>query len=138
MDYTQYHQLSLWDEDDRILMEDFNSDNARTEAGLALKGNCDILYGTYVGMGAYGADAKKTLTFPGTPLMVIVSGEAYPVVMLNADATTLHPGLITNDLLSLEWGENSVSWYTTTSSAERQLDSLDKTYIYVAFIQKGQ
>ena len=37
MEHTEYHQLSLWDEDDRILMEDFNSDNAKTEAGLLEK-----------------------------------------------------------------------------------------------------
>ena len=35
MNYTQNYQLCLWDEDDRILMEDFNGDNQKLETALA-------------------------------------------------------------------------------------------------------
>ena len=39
MNETSYYQLCLWDEDDRILREDFNGDNAKVDA--ALKGLAD-------------------------------------------------------------------------------------------------
>lgn len=35
MEHTENYQLSIWEKDDRILMEDFNSDNARVDAALA-------------------------------------------------------------------------------------------------------
>ena len=41
MNYTQNYQLCLWDEDDRILMEDFNGDNTKIDA--ALKANADAI-----------------------------------------------------------------------------------------------
>ena len=42
---------------------------ART-AALALKGNCQIYYTTYVGDGG----SSRTMTFPGRPLLVLVQG----------------------------------------------------------------
>lgn len=35
MNYTQNYQLSQWVESDRVLMEDFNRDNAKIDAALA-------------------------------------------------------------------------------------------------------
>lgn len=35
MEHTEYYQLSLWEQDDRILREDFNQDNAKIDAALA-------------------------------------------------------------------------------------------------------
>ena len=37
MQHTQNYQLSRWEKDDRIMMEDFNADNARIDAALAAK-----------------------------------------------------------------------------------------------------
>ena len=53
MQHTTSHELSQWAETDRILREDFNSDNAKIEAALAdhaaalsRLGNCKIEYGS--------------------------------------------------------------------------------------------
>lgn len=35
MNYTQNYQLNQWEQSDRVLMEDFNSDNQKIEAALA-------------------------------------------------------------------------------------------------------
>lgn len=35
MNYTSNYQLSQWDKSDRILMEDFNADNAKVDTALA-------------------------------------------------------------------------------------------------------
>ena len=96
---TTYYQLSLWDEDDRILMEDFNGDNAKIDAALkanadaaagkadaedvaaleaavAGKGNCRIASGTYTGNGNTGAQHPNTLTFPFEPKLLVIQNEA--------------------------------------------------------------
>ena len=60
MNHTTNYQLSQWESTDRILMSDFNSDNAKIDAALktnadniaaleAVKGNCHVSYHTYVG-----------------------------------------------------------------------------------------
>ena len=39
MKHTSNYQLSQWDKDDRIMMEDFNSDNAKIDAALSSAGS---------------------------------------------------------------------------------------------------
>lgn len=79
---------------------------ART-AALALKGNCQIYFSSYVGDGA----ETKTLTFPGKPLLVNVQGDnligqgiyGNPNFMCRTSGTY---GLA----CSATWTENSLSW----------------------------
>ena len=78
MQHTQNYQLSRWEKDDRIMMEDFNADNARIDAALAAKADAEdvtalgetvaavaaalgaagkntrITWGSYNGTGTYG------------------------------------------------------------------------------------
>ena len=67
--------LSRWAGTDRILMEEFNSDNekidtalkasaddvAALQTALAGSGNCGIAVTSYTGAGAYGAENANTL-----------------------------------------------------------------------------
>ena len=41
MNYTENYQLNQWEQSDRVLMEDFNADNAKLDA--ALKANADAV-----------------------------------------------------------------------------------------------
>ena len=41
MQHTQNYQLSRWEKDDRIMMEDFNADNAKLDAALAAKADAE-------------------------------------------------------------------------------------------------
>ena len=50
MNYTENYQLNQWEETDRVLMEDFNSDNQKIEAALGVK--CEIVIGSYTGNGS--------------------------------------------------------------------------------------
>ena len=86
MNQTANYQLSQWESTDRILMSDFNSDNAKIDAALktnadniaaleAVKGNCHVSYHTYVGTGAYSSTDPTSLTFPELPDLVIIAGE---------------------------------------------------------------
>ena len=85
MTKTTNYQLNQWAKPDRVMMDDFNADNAKIDAALkanadaiaetaAACGNCRIVYGSYVGNGQYGSSNPKTLTFDGTPLFVALSG----------------------------------------------------------------
>ena len=48
MQHTTSHELSQWAETDRILREDFNSDNAKIEAALSGKfGPFEIIKSVY-------------------------------------------------------------------------------------------
>ena len=90
MNQTANYQLSQWESTDRILMSDFNSDNAKLDealgtlaqtvtghtTALAQKGNCQLYYQSYTGNGA----TSRTFTFPKQPKLVILRGDAYLVV----------------------------------------------------------
>ena len=79
---TPNYRLSRWAGTDRILMEEFNSDNekidtalkanadavAATAAALENCGNCFITHGTYMG----NNQLSKTLTFSKPPVLVII------------------------------------------------------------------
>ena len=41
MQHTQNYQLSRWEKDDRIMMEDFNADNAKLDAALSAKADAE-------------------------------------------------------------------------------------------------
>ena len=87
---TPNYQLNQWSRDDRILMEDFNADNAKLDVAIAGHegrvaaleqqapkfGNCQIWTTTYKGEGTTdkfcGKDHPCTLTFPKRPLWAII------------------------------------------------------------------
>lgn len=50
MTKTEQYQLNQWEKSDRVLMEDFNSDNRKIDAALGEK--CSVVFGTYKGNGA--------------------------------------------------------------------------------------
>ena len=131
MNKTANFQLTQWEKTDRIMMEDFNRDNAAIDTALkgnadkaaalqtalASCGNCKIVYGTYTGNGKAGSANPNKLTFGGKPVLVIVQAQS------NTTDFDFHLRLVrgcgwavgdrgnysyTN---SVAWGENYVSWY---------------------------
>lgn len=72
--------------------EKFNSDNAKIDAVLAGKGNCQLVHGTYVGTGDYGYFKGNTLTFDLRPLLVILTGYYTMLIPGTGGQRTLHPG----------------------------------------------
>lgn len=88
MEHTTNYQLSQWEKSDRIMMEDFNGDNAKVEAALAALAasgsgtaqaltaatsrlNSRFYSATYTGSGAeYGS---KTLWLPRQALFLMVA-----------------------------------------------------------------
>ena len=155
MNKTANFQLTQWEKTDRILMEEFNSDNekidtalkssadgvAALQTALASCGNCKIVYGTYTGNGKSGSANPNKLTFDGKPVLVIVQAQS------NTTNYDFHLRMIrgcnwavgdrgnysyTN---SVAWGENFVSW--TNDDAETQFNLQNSVYSYIALIPTG-
>ena len=145
MEHTEYYQLSLWDPEDRILREDFNSDNAKTEAALADLteavagcGNCKIEYGSYTGTGNYSSAHPNSLTFSGQPLLVLVADTIRGSFLLMMRPATF--GLyVTADsegigMPRLYWETDSkISWYSG-DSASQQANTRNRQYVYIGLI----
>ena len=144
MEHTEYHQLCLWDPEDRILREDFNSDNAKTEAALADLteavagcGNCKIEYGSYAGSGNYSSAHPNSLTFSGQPLLVLIQDRS-PVNFLHlvyGCTNSKITGADTADAenVTVNWSTaNTVKWYSKNVTS--QANAVNHTYYYVALL----
>ena len=93
MNQTTNYQLSQWESTDRILMSDFNGDNAKIDAALkanadaieaeaaaraaalAAAGDCQMEVFTYTGTGANGAYNPTHITFSQMPDIFLASGD---------------------------------------------------------------
>ena len=79
---TPNYALNQWERDDRVLMEDFNADNAKIDAAIKAEaeartaetaalagklGNCKVVLRTYVGNGTYSNTSPTGISFDGPP-----------------------------------------------------------------------
>lgn len=155
---TPHYSLSQWERDDRILMEDFNADNAKIDTALAAEakaraaadstinttlsahsaalsrlGNCQIYTTSYVGNGKHGSDNPITLTFPHKPLLIAVqSATEADLYIILRDCKINHYLGGSNYVLSTTWNGNTVSWYGDHSLA--QMNKSGTTYHLVALL----
>ena len=148
--HTPNYQLSQWERDDRILMEDFNADNAKIDAAikaeaevraaethaLAQSRNCQFFYATYVGTGTFGESAPNRLVFPHKPIFVLVEGDRaqnFSAVWGSPYAPEPHssadPGV-----MNLSWSDRSLGWYSAMGPG-RQLNDKGETYYVFAILE---
>ena len=134
---TPNYALNQWERDDRVLMEDFNADNAKIDAALksradaraalqgALnrKGNCSIGVFTYNGTGKYGPDNPTRITFPRVPAAFIVFGPGAILIGRGGqsqaiiDSSGLVGGATYTSAATLTWSGASFTFYA--NSADR-------------------
>ena len=163
MKKTTNYQLPQWELDDFIKMNDFNAmtqaldtalktdaDALSTEqttraraigalaAALGTAGqNCRIAYGTYTGTGTVGSANPTLLTLPFNPMIVLIravsaSASLYTTVLLRGCTGAM---AVCGDMYGMlvQWGEKSVSWYTSETDYAAWQDNLSGvTYAYVA------
>ena len=91
--HTPNYQLSQWERDVRILMEDFNADNAKIDGALGelaaasaahgallpRLGNCAVYAGTHIGT---GDGLPVVLTIPGRPMVLMVQDGLAPLAIV--------------------------------------------------------
>ena len=110
----------------------------------------DIIVGSYVGTGTYGESNPNTLTFDGEVKLLLISGYALTDDSMSTVSTVWlgviwkgnqHPvSMPLNQgeyrTLAAKFHENTVSWYG--SESVNQMNAANKTYDYIAFVQKRE
>ena len=135
MTKTEHYQLNQWAKSDRVLMEDFNSDNEKIDAALA--GMPKLELGSYTGSGTKGQSAptKLELSFPPKFLAVFpISGSYRLLCARGITHCNTSPNGHSYGNVAVAWDGNAVSWYSTDSGADTdyQLNRRDTQYIYIA------
>ena len=148
MNKTANFQLTQWEKTDRIMMEDFNRDNAAIDAALqsnadkaaalqtalASCGNCRITISNYKGTGTLGEAHPTSLTFAEPPLLVFILG---PESGFMARGRAMNAFQVSsNSALATTWSadQKTVSWYTPYD-AKYQLNTKDAVYQVLCFYQ---
>ena len=159
---TANYGLPDWEKSDFIKMDDFNAAFGKIDeklkanadavgaAGESLAAlttdlgsggqNCRAVVGSYVGTGTYGEANKLTLQVPFTPLLVLIANPAESSSIIDRVPLWMR-GLTKGSngysgyTVVLQWGEHSVSWYTTNTNVNGpehlQLNVSGLTYNYV-------
>ena len=145
---TANYALSQWERTDRVLMDDFNADNAKLDATLkaeadartalaaevSKKGNCTIEVFTYYGNGKYGPQNPTKITFPRMPTAFMILGSEGTMFgqgghseiygCMSANSTTQAQAR------QVSWSGNTVSFYDTYDSTQMNRGGI---HLVVAF-----
>lgn len=149
---TANFQLTQWEKTDRIMMEDFNRDNAAIDTALkgnadkaaalqtalASCGNCQIGISTYTGTGTRGEEYPTVITFPKMPTVFFVRGRG---TFFAAQGGASEGSLIVYDSGSaqirdalLSWSGNQLS-IVSSNNAKYQLNTDNSLYWVLALYQ---
>ena len=152
MNKTTNFQLTQWEKTDRIMMEDFNRDNAAIDTALksnadkaaalqtalASCGNCQIGISTYTGTGTRGEEYPTVITFPKMPTVFFVRGRG---TFFAAQGGASEGSLIVYDSGSaqirdalLSWSGNQLS-IVSSNNAKYQLNTDNSLYWVLALYQ---
>ena len=161
MTKTTNYQLNQWEKTDRIQMERFNEDNAAVDAALkaldtkinaqtesltalaaalALRGNCQMVTGSYKGTADYGTESSRTLSFQSKPLLVFIheetpSGTANRRMVLVRDAKWSWMFPNSGKRNTVTWGEKNVTW--SSADSHENANCSGTVYRYVALLDLG-
>ena len=145
MNKTANFQLTQWEKTDRILMEDFNRDNAAIDAALkanadkaaalqtalAGAGNCGIAVTGYTGAGAYGAENANTLSFEHPPLAVFIFGGDVGFLSRDRGMRVLRGNSTASTTTTWSADGKSVSWYAGHSAYQMNEKGYNYTVVYL-------
>ena len=148
MNKTANFQLTQWEKTDRIMMEDFNRDNAAIDAALkssadgvaalqtALEkcGNCRITISSYTGTGTLGEAHPTSLTFAEPPLLVFILGPESGFMARGRAMNAFQSSSNATPTTTWSADQKTVSWYTPYD-AKYQLNTKDAVYQVLCFYQ---
>ena len=148
MNKTANFQLTQWEKTDRILMEEFNSDNekidtalkssadkvAALQTALASCGNCRITISNYKGTGTLGEAHPTSLTFAEPPLLVFVLGPESGFMARGRAMNAFQSSSNATPTTTWSADQKTVSWYTPYD-AKYQLNTKDAVYQVLCFYQ---
>ena len=151
---TPNYALNQWERDDRILMDDFNADNAKIDAvlgahagtltahteALTKLGNCRIEVFDYVGTGTFGQNNPTVLNFSARPVFfLIVCGSAIYYGFGLDETQHAFLGMYYNDAFqTFGFTRKDMHWVGSQlrilgEDARRQMNGKDYEYRVLAF-----
>ena len=132
--HTTNYQLCQWEATDKVLRTDFNEDNAKIDAALASKGNCQLLTGSYIGTGTYGSAHPNTLQFPAQPLAVFLHGDRNCWAIRGETRASVSYGS-GGGFITADWSDAVFCWYGDDEYV--QMNAEGESYSYIALIPLG-
>ena len=162
--YTEHYELNQWEPTDQVLRTDFNADNAKVDAVLAglaedvsgtasqtaldalsstvaghttqltQKGNCQIYTTSYTGVGEWGADNANQLTFPESPLLVLIScaSNAVGISLCHCQMLGMFQNIVIRENTTWSSDGKTLSWYYTHPTDQFNTEGM--LYRVVAFM----
>lgn len=130
---------------DAALQNNINAEAAARAAAIAAVAanlgaaghNCRIAYGTYTGTGTYGASNPTTITCDFCPVLVLVGHASTGMMVSYSCAVFLRDKVFTtanaSDTLNVSWGENSVSYYSTSKAAAQLNHTIPYYYVILGY-----
>ena len=136
MNYTQNYQLCQWVETDRVLMDDFNADNAKIDAALGdVNGcNCRLFVKTYVGTGTGGPVVHE---FPYRPMAVmLLRGDGGTWIFGARGGDCISGRASINNYLNtnVTWSDRALSIGTAEDGSYDCCNSSGSTYCMIVFL----
>ena len=147
MRQTTNYQLPSWDSDDRILRTDFNDLTEKVDTALknatdsvtslssqlGRKGNCKIYTTSYTGTGDYGDSSPTTISFSGTPQLVVVVNNNTGTTMTAVRGSSKAQALTSTAYqVKLTWSGSTLKM--VASSVTAQMNESGNNYLVVALI----
>lgn len=127
MNKTANFQLTQWEKTDRIMMEDFNRDNAAIDAALksnadkaalqtalAGAGNCSIETQSYTGNGKYGQNNPNSITFSKKPKAVLIFGNRFFWFLTDKTVNPAYAMAFYNAGSRTTWQDINFRWQNST------------------------
>ena len=140
MTKTENYGLNQWNAADRVLMSDFNEDNAKIDAALdslavaiSTCGNMHMEIGTYTGTGLYGSSSKSTsIKLSQKPLLMFIAGGGYISIAAEGSNKAFSASDSSIREMTVTWNDSgSISWYSGASVAH-QMNTSSTVYTYYA------
>ena len=149
MNHTQNYNLSQWEKSDKVLMEDFNGDNAKIDGALGSLaaeveglnktlaghtaaigglGSCQMDLRAYTGQGSGG----RSFSFDHMPVALFVQGtdNLNMIALRGGLGQVFSGGSVT--VPRITWGARSVSW------SENTCDRSGTDYILLALLDASK
>ena len=141
MKQTTNYKLTQWELHDRVIMDDFNDNNAKIDAALGEHaasltklGNCRIELIAYTGNGLYTIENPTTLTFSDIPEAVLLGGDRAMGIYFKGSTSGSSVRFATSSTIastfSVQWEGTVMKLYS--SNAGSQFNVLNDKYYALA------
>lgn len=159
MKQTPQYQLCQWEKMDRILMEDFNRDDAKLDAALAevsasaaasaatlaqhtaaiaKLGNCQFYTTSYAGSNTFGNNHPTQLQFPKRPMLVFIfGGRRWFMGHPDSGIAYSQEGGGNAAACTISRSGNQISWYIN-ADPHQQMNGYNTSYKVLALLDAAQ